>query len=225
LREYSPAPFSVFYKNENAYLISASPERFLKKKQEKLFSQPIKGTIARNSDPLKDELNKKDLLANPKERAENIMITDLVRNDLTPISEINSVSVDSLCELYSFKHVHQLISTISSTINKDINVYNILKSMFPMGSMTGAPKLNAMKLASKFETFNRGLYSGSVGYIEPDENFDFNVVIRSILYNETNHRISLPAGSAITMESSAGLEYQECLVKIKPLLKILQLNL
>lgn len=225
LTDYSPAPFSCFYRNGDAYLLSASPERYLKKMGNKLISQPIKGTIARSDNKKIDEQNKKALQENTKELSENIMITDLVRNDLASISEINSVQVEKLCELFSFKHVHQLISTISSKPQPGKSIFEIIKNSFPMGSMTGAPKRSAISIASKFETFSRGIYSGSVGYITPDNDFDFNVVIRSILYNAETKRVSLPAGSAVTFDSVPENEYNECLLKITPLAKILQLKL
>ena len=221
MNEYSPAPFSAFYRNEASYVLCASPERFVKKHSTLLLSQPIKGTIGRNSDKIIDSENARHLISNAKERAENIMITDLVRNDLTKIAKINTVKVEELCSLYSFRHVHQLISTITAEIDKNITIWEIIQAAFPMGSMTGAPKSNAIKFAAQYESFRRGIYSGSIGYIDPDGNCDFNVVIRSIIYNAENKFVSIPAGSAITAESIPEAEYAECFLKVEALVKVL----
>ena len=221
LNSYSPAPFSAFYKNKQSYLMSSSPERYIWKCGDKIISQPIKGTAPRGKTPDEDIAIKNELLSNTKERAENIMITDLVRNDLARTSAINSVEVTELCGLYTFKHVHQLISTISATIDENCSLADVLRSTFPMGSMTGAPKISAVRLSEKYENFRRGLYSGAVGYIDPNNDFDFNVVIRSILYNEKTGYLSLPTGSAITAESNPEAEYNECLLKAAPLIKVL----
>lgn len=212
LCQISPAPFSCFFKLNNKYLLSASPERFLKKTGTKLISQPIKGTIKRGSNELEDNLYKSLLQQNKKERAENIMIVDLVRNDLSRIARKGSVKVDELCGVYSFKQVSHLISTISATIN-NTSIESIIRSTFPMGSMTGAPKIMAMKLSEKYETTKRGLYSGAVGYISPEKDFDFNVIIRSLQYNKENNYLSYMVGGAITFLSESEKEYEECLIK------------
>lgn len=212
LSKISPSPFGCFFKLNNKYLLSASPERYLKKTGNMLISQPIKGTAARVKDIEKDTRQKVNLSCNDKERAENIMIVDLVRNDLSKIAENNSVKVDELCGVYTFKQVHQLISTISCTL-KTQSFEKIIKATFPMGSMTGAPKISAMQIAEKYEAAKRGLYSGSVGYITPDNNFDFNVVIRSLQYNSENKYLSYMVGGAITAYSDAEKEYEECLLK------------
>jgi para-aminobenzoate synthetase component 1 len=148
-----------------------------------------------------------------KERSENIMIVDLVRNDLSKTAIKGSVKVEKLCKVYSFEQVHQLISTVTSLIDKDIDSVDVIKSLFPMGSMTGAPKLSAMKIIEAQETTKRGLYSGAMGYFTPEDDFDFNVVIRSILYNQTNQYLSYTVGGAITAKSDPEKEYQECLLK------------
>ena len=165
----------------------ASPERFLQKKSERLISQPIKGTIRRSTDAGEDEELKKELYNNVKERSENVMIVDLVRNDLSRIAKKGSVEVEELFGIYTFKQVHHMISTISCELRETTTFTDIIRSMFPMGSMTGAPKISAMKLIEKHEKTKRGLYSGAVGYISPSGDFDFNVVIRSILYNAKNN--------------------------------------
>ena len=208
----SPAPFSVFLKIHPHYLISASPERFLKKENSDIISQPMKGTSPRSTDTVQDQKLKIALQTDPKERAENIMITDLVRNDLSKVASKNSVVVNELCGVYPFPQVYQMISTISAQL-KPINFAEIIKATFPMGSMTGAPKIKAMELIEKYETFKRGIYSGTVGYLAPGMDFDFNVVIRSLQYNTQTSYLSYIAGSALTALSDTEKEYAECLLK------------
>ncbi len=221
LNEISKAPFSVFFKNNKHFLLSASPERYLKKEDENLISQPIKGTSKRFLDELEDENSKLELSQNPKERSENIMITDLVRNDLARTAQKGSVKVDELCKVYSFLQVHQMISTISSKLDENFSIIDALKTTFPMGSMTGAPKISAMQIIENLEETKRGLYSGSIGYFKPNNDFDFNVVIRSILYNQEENYVSFSVGSAITSLSIPEQEYEECLLKAKAMLEVL----
>jgi len=215
LNKLSKAPLSCYYKRHKKHLLCASPERYLKKTGNKLISQPIKGTSKRGATINEDRHLKSALLKDEKERSENIMIVDLVRNDLSKVAKRGSVKVEELCELYSFEQVHQLISTISCELDSDVSISDILKSTFPMGSMTGAPKIKAMQLIEQYEETKRGLYSGAVGYISPEGDFDFNVVIRSILYNENEQYISYIAGSAITSKSIPEKEYEECMTKAK----------
>lgn len=222
LNDYSPAPFASFVKHKNNFLLSSSPERFLKKETNKIISQPIKGTAPRDIDAVIDFQIKKVLSQSEKERSENIMITDLVRNDLSRTAIPGSVVVESLCEVYSFKHVHQLISTIVGNVQPDRQTGDILKNAFPMGSMTGAPKNSAVKIIEQSEQFRRELFSGSVGYFAPDGNFDFNVIIRSILYNADTNYVSVPVGSAITSLCDVEKEYEECLLKARAMLRILE---
>ncbi|HBF87826.1 MAG TPA: aminodeoxychorismate synthase component I [Bacteroidales bacterium] len=217
----SPTPFGCFYKISDKYLLSASPERFLKKINNKLISQPIKGTIKRGGSKIEDENLKFALKNDNKELAENIMIVDLVRNDLTRTVLNASVKVEELCEIYSFKQVHQMISTISAEIDNNLALSDIFKNTFPMGSMTGAPKIRAMEIIEKYEKTKRGLYSGAVGYINPKGDFDFNVVIRSIFYNSENNYLSFTVGGAITANSVPENEYNECLLKAKAILEVL----
>ena len=224
LNEISASPFAVYFKKNQHYLLSASPERYLKKEDEKVISQPIKGTAKRNLDIELDEQNKIDLQNNPKERSENIMIVDLVRNDLSHTATKGSVQVEELCEIYSFKQVHQMISTIVSNVEHTTSPIEILRTTFPMGSMTGAPKISAMQIIEELEETKRGLYSGAVGYFTPTGNFDFNVVIRSILYNSENKYLSFSVGSAITSEAIPENEYQECLLKAKAMFEVLQVK-
>lgn len=220
LNNISPNPFSAFYKNKNRYLICASPERFVCKRNEQIISQPIKGTSARFLNQDEDQESYNNLLNSKKENAENIMITDLVRNDLSKIAEKKSVEVEELCKIYAFPQVFQMISTIKALKRKDITNAEVIKALFPMGSMTGAPKISACKIIDQLENINRGLYSGSVGYFSPDGDFDFNVVIRSLQYNRDSRYLSYMAGSAITWASEAEKEYDECRLKAASLDKI-----
>lgn len=218
--DISPNPFSAFYRYDEKFLICASPERFLKKTNRAIISQPIKGTSKRSTHF--DEIEKKSLQSNEKERAENIMIVDLVRNDLSKICEEGSVFVKEFLGIYSFPQVHQMISTIEGTLAENISFSDIFYATFPMGSMTGAPKRKVLELLEKYEKTKRGLFSGSVGYISPDGDFDFNVVIRSILYDDEKHYLSIPAGSAITWKSDAEKEFEECQLKIEGMKKVLE---
>jgi len=224
LNAISKPPFAAFFKNNNHFLLSATPERYLKKEGNKIISQPIKGTSKRYSDFDKDEISKNSLALDPKERSENIMITDLVRNDLSRTAKKGSVEVEELCGIYSFLQVHQMISTITSIIDDQYSALDAIKYSFPMGSMTGAPKISAMNIIEELEATKRGLYSGSLGYFTPSGDFDFNVVIRSILYNSTNNYVSFSVGSAITALSIPELEYEECLLKADAMIKVLNSN-
>jgi len=224
LKEVSPTPFSSFVKYHDKFLMGASPERYLKKEGSRIISQPIKGTSPRDNNPFIDKANKDYLSHSVKERAENIMICDLVRNDLSKVAERGSVQVDELCGIYSFKQVHQMISTISADLRKDANWLDAIKASFPMGSMTGAPKINAMKLIEEYEQTKRGLYSGSVGYVTPEGDFDFNVVIRSVLYNAKRQYMSFMVGGAITGQSDAQKEYDECLLKASAIMKVFNIE-
>ena len=215
LNSISPTPFSAYFRQKDKYLLSASPERFIRRINNKIIGQPIKGTI-RKTDDLQENLALiNDLRNSSKEQAENVMIVDLVRNDLSQIAKQKSVKVEELFGIYSFKQLYQMISTISAEVKENISTIDIIKANFPMGSMTGAPKLSAMKIIDQYEATNRGLYSGSVGYFSPNGDFDFNVVIRSLLYNESKKYLSYTVGSAITIQSEAELEYEECLLKAK----------
>ena len=222
LNEISQPPFAVFFKNNRQFLLSASPERYLKKEGERLISQPIKGTSKRFLDPIQDEESKNALALDPKERAENIMITDLVRNDLSHTAQKGSVQVTELCGIYSFMQVHQMISTVTSKLDYQYSAVEAIKRSFPMGSMTGAPKISAMKIIEDLEETKRGLYSGALGYFTPSGDFDFNVVIRSILYNQEEQYVSFSVGSAITALSIPENEYEECLLKAKAMHEVLQ---
>lgn len=212
------APFSSFLTFDDWSIFCGSPERFLNKNGSKLISQPIKGTSKRGKSDDEDEQLKKALQSNPKERAENVMIVDLVRNDLSKIAKPGSVNVDELFGVYTFETVHQLISTISCEVDEDKSLTDILRATFPMGSMTGAPKIKAMELIEKHEDFKRGVYSGTLGYISPNGDFDFNVIIRTLLYNRSKKYLSCSVGGAITINSDPEKEYEECLVKVQRIL-------
>ena len=222
LNQISEPPLAVYFKNNNHFLLSASPERYLKKIGNQIISQPIKGTSKRFANADDDEKSKLELQSDPKERAENIMITDLVRNDLSRTAEKGSVKVTELCGIYSFRQVHQMISTITSTLSADCNAIDVLRTTFPMGSMTGAPKISALKIIEDIEESKRGLYSGAVGYFTPEGDFDFNVVIRSILYNQEKMYVSFSVGSAITSLSIPEMEYEECFLKAQAMFEVLQ---
>lgn len=221
LNQISKPPFAVFFKNNYHFLLSATPERYLRKEGEMLLSQPIKGTAKRFQDAIEDQKSKAELSLDPKERSENIMITDLVRNDLSRTAQKGSVEVKELCGIYSFMQVHQMISTITSKLDPQYSAVDALRTTFPMGSMTGAPKVSAMKIIEAQEETKRGLYSGAVGYFTPIGDFDFNVVIRSILYNQEKKYVSFSVGSAITSQSIPEKEYEECLLKSKAMRQVL----
>ena len=219
LNHLTQAPHSAFVGFDEFAVFCGSPERFLRKTNERLISQPIKGTARRSADPKEDEQLKKTLQNDPKERSENVMIVDLVRNDLSRVATKNSVKVDELCGAYTYETVHQLISTISCELRSGVSFSEIMQSTFPMGSMTGAPKRRAMELIESHENFKRGLFSGSIGYIDPKGDFDFNVVIRSLIYNSEKNILSCSVGSALTIHSDPEKEYEECLVKVRRIME------
>jgi para-aminobenzoate synthetase component I len=222
LNSVSPMPFSAFFKNERHYAICASPERFIAKRGTKIISQPIKGTAKRGKSNQDDEEIKKQLQESEKEQSENVMIVDLVRNDLSRTAKKASVKVEELFGVYSFKQLHHMISTVISEMHDDIAFADVIKYAFPMGSMTGAPKIRAMELIDEYEKTKRGLFSGSIGYITPHQDFDFNVVIRTILYNAAEKYLSFMVGSAITANCNEEREYEECLLKAQAMLKIFE---
>ncbi|MEY2917011.1 MAG: hypothetical protein RIS73_725 [Bacteroidota bacterium] len=223
LIQLSPNPFAALYKVNNRFCICASPERYLKKTGDKIFSQPIKGTSKRDwANAAIDLQNKNYLAQNEKEKSENVMVVDLVRNDLSRVCKQGSVKVEELFGVYSFPQVHQMISTVSGRVKEGSNWVDIIKATFPMGSMTGAPKKRVMELIEQYEQTKRGLFSGAIGYINPEGDFDFNVVIRSIFYNAQSHYLSFQAGGGITFYSDAEKEYEECLLKAAAMRQVLQ---
>jgi len=222
LNERTKAPFAAFMRLHDRYLLCASPERFLRKEGQSLISQPIKGTRRRHADPEEDERAREELRNSEKDRAENVMIVDLVRNDLARNCLPGSVRVDELFGIYSFQTVHQMISTVSGVLQPGTHPVEAIRDAFPMGSMTGAPKVMAMQLIEQYEKTRRGLYSGAVGYFAPDGDFDFNVVIRSILYNAASGYLSCQVGGAIVYDSEPEQEYEECMVKVGAMLQSLE---
>lgn len=223
LNKVSPTPFAGYFKVYKNYILSATPERFMCKRGSKLVSQPIKGTAKRSENLIEDEKIKQQLKNDLKEQTENVMIVDLVRHDLTKSAVKGTVRVDELFGIYSFPQVHQMISTISCDLDPKVHFTEAIKNAFPMGSMTGAPKVKAMQLIEQYEESKRGVYSGSFGFISPNGDFDFNVVIRSILYNSANKYLSFQVGGAITFQSDPESEYEECLLKASAILKVLAL--
>jgi len=225
LNQLSPMPFAGYVKLEDKYLLGASPERFIKKAGNKVLTQPIKGTIRRGITPEQDQELREQLRNDEKEIAENMMIMDLVRNDLSKSCVIGSVQVEEMFGIYGFKQVFQMITTVAGQLRPNCHPVNAIENAFPMGSMTGAPKIRAMQLIEQYEKTRRGLYSGSMGYFLPNGDFDFNVVIRSLQYNAPTGYLSFMVGSAITYDSDPEKEYQECLLKADALLKILHFEL
>ncbi len=221
LNAIAKAPFSTFFRWENAYLCCASPERFLQKRDDLIISQPIKGTIARGDTAKEDAQFQQDLYGSIKDRAENVMIVDLVRNDFARSCQPGSVKVNELFAIYPFEQVSHMISTVSGLLRMEVHFAEAIKNAFPMGSMTGAPKVMSMELIEAYEKCRRGLYSGAVGYITPEGDFDFNVVIRSILYDSAKKYLSFQVGGAIVYDSIPEKEYEECLLKAKGMLKVL----
>lgn len=216
LMEVSPNPFSCFYKNNGNYVLCASPERFLQKRGNQIRSQPIKGTIRRNiTNPEQDELLQQALLNSSKNQSENIMVVDLVRNDLSRICREGTVRVTELLGLHTFPQVHQLISTVEGELLPYTTLLDVLKATFPMGSMTGAPKKKVLELIEEYEFVPRGIYSGSIGYITPQKDFDWNVVIRSLVYLSSQEYLSYHVGGGITANSDPQQEWEECQVKAR----------
>ena len=215
------APFTVFFKMGKQFALSFSPERFMQINDSKLLSQPIKGTIKRGGSHSENDLLKKQLLNDEKERAENVMIVDLVRNDFAKSAETGSVKVDELFGIYEFENIIQMISTVTATKRKEINSLDALKNAFPMGSMTGAPKIKAMELIENYESSKRGLYSGCIGYFDDNDNFDFNVVIRTLIYDEDKQYLSFHVGGAITYDSIPQNEWYETETKAQSILNFL----
>ncbi len=222
LNEISPTPFSGYLKIGDRYILSATPERFLSRRGQKLISQPIKGTSARYTDKKKDDDQKRSLQTDEKELAENVMIVDLVRNDLTKSAKPGTVKVEELFGIYSFTQVHQLISTVVCEKAEGLSNSQVIANTFPMGSMTGAPKISAMILAEQYERTRRGVYSGAMGYFAPNGDFDFNVIIRTLLYNRENNYLSFQTGGAITLDSDPEHEYDECVLKAKAIMEVLK---
>jgi len=221
LNRLSPAPFAAYYRVNDQYLLCSSPERFLQQQGDTIISQPIKGTTRRLADANADAQARSNLYNSAKERAENVMVVDLVRNDLAHAASSGSVEVQELFGIYSFAQVHHMISTVKAIREPGMPFTAAMRHAFPMGSMTGAPKLRVMQLIEQYEQTRRGLFSGALGYITPEGDFDLNVVIRSILYNASSHYLSFPTGSAITFYSDPVREWEECLLKAEAMMKVI----
>ena len=221
LHHFTQPPYAALVKAGEFHVICGSPELFLKRRGDQLISSPIKGTIRRGSTPEEDDALAQQLQNDPKERGENVMICDLVRNDLSRIAKPGTVHVPELFGIHRFESVHQMISTVQCTLRDDVTTESILRATFPMGSMTGAPKVRAMQIIDELEASRRGVYSGSVGFFQPNGDFDLNVVIRSLLYNAATPRISMHVGGAITSLSDPASEYAECLLKAEAMMQTL----
>ncbi len=217
MKEFGPVPFASYIKADDFEICSSSPERFLAKKGSSIWSQPIKGTVSRNGK--NDEESIQNLLLSEKDRAENLMIVDLVRNDLSRVAHKGSVEVNDLFEIQSFETVHQMVSTVKGELKENMSEFDILKATFPMGSMTGAPKISAMKAIEELENYKRGIYSGAIGYFKPDGNFDFNVVIRTAIVQ--GKKVVYPVGGAITADSIPEKEWEETLIKARAITGLL----
>ncbi|MBS1646151.1 MAG: anthranilate synthase component I family protein [Bacteroidetes bacterium] len=224
LKKYTEAPFAQTVRVGNTLVMCASPERFIQKKGNKLFTQPMKGTARRSANEDEDQQIKQTLKNNKKEQSENVMAVDVARNDLSHIAAKGSVRVEELFGVYTFKNVHQMISTVSCILKKDTNISSILQATFPPASMTGAPKTKALELIKKHETTARGMYSGILGTIQENGDFDFCVLIRTILYNGKKKQLSFHVGGAITAQCKPEDEWDECLLKAETLLKALGLT-
>jgi para-aminobenzoate synthetase component 1 len=221
LNAISKAPYSALAKFDNQYIISSSPELFLTKKENTLNTKPIKGTAKRGLTQAEDTIIKQELQLNLKERNENVMIVDVARNDLSRVAKKGSVKVEKLCDIETYQQVHQMVSTVSCDLKENTSFNDIINATFPMASMTGAPKIRAIQLIDDYELYNRGPYSGGLGYIDKNGDFDLSVLIRSIFYDEEKHYLSFTVGSAITAMCNAEDEYEECLLKAKAMMQVL----
>jgi len=219
LNQNFPMPFGGWLKADEFEIACSSPERYLRRHGSQLFSQPIKGTARRGNSAAEDEEIKDRLFHSEKERAENMMIVDLVRNDLARISKTGSTKVDEIFGIYPFPTVFQMISSIRSELKDGLRSADAIWSTFPMGSMTGAPKAEVMNWIQKLEPFRRGAYSGAMGFFGPDNEFDFNVLIRSLFINHKNRTCGFAVGSAITIDSVPEDEWEECRMKARTILE------
>ncbi len=220
LRNYNPAPFSAYIKEDEYSILSSSPERFIKREQEIISTRPIKGTVARSADKAQDEKNKAWLLNSEKDKAELLMIVDLERNDLSKLAQKNSVEVTENFVLETYATVYHLVSTVKAKLREEVTFSDILKATFPGGSITGAPKIRAMEIIDELEPHARNIYTGSIGYISGNGDFDFNIAIRTILRYQDN--IYYQVGGGIVWDSNAESEYRESLAKGVALKRVLK---
>lgn len=221
LLNYADAPFSAFLRHGENFALCASPERFLRLEKDRIITQPMKGTRPRGKDVADDAALAAELAHDPKERSENIMALDVARNDLGRIALPGTVQVDELCAIKSYPNVHQMVSTASARLRPGTAPMDLLRAMFPMASMTGAPKVRAMELIDEAEDMRRGLFSGTIGYFLPDGTADLNVVIRTVTWNAATGRASLISGGAITAASKPEQEWEECEHKARSILNAL----
>ena len=225
LREISPAPFMAYLNlplnaHENVQVLSNSPERFIKVVENHVETRPIKGTRPRSADAKQDKANAEALLASAKDRAENVMIVDLLRNDISKNCEIGSVKADKLFQLQSFANVHHLVSIVTGKLKQGATTIDLLKGCFPGGSITGAPKVRAMQIIEEIEPHHRGIYCGAIGYIGFDGDMDTNIAIRTLVVAE--NKCSFCAGGGIVIDSKEVIEYNETLDKASSMMKIMQ---
>jgi para-aminobenzoate synthetase component I len=224
LREISPAPFMSYMNMGDAQsalqILSASPERFLQVHGKHVETRPIKGTRPRSANPEEDASNARDLQNSPKDRAENLMIVDLLRNDISKVCETGSVRADKLFALESFANVHHLVSTVTGKLAQDKTAIDILRACFPGGSITGAPKLRSMEIIEELEPNRRGLYCGAIGYVGFDGNMDTNIAIRTAVYS--HHEIRFYAGGGVVADSELAKEYRETLDKASSMLSLIE---
>lgn len=215
MRLAGPVPMAAFVACEDVSVCCASPERYLRREGTRVVSEPIKGTRPRSADAAEDARLRNELANSEKDRAENLMIVDLVRHDLSRVAKPGSVRVTDLLAIRSFATVHQMVSEVEAEVEAHTDPVDILRATFPMGSMTGAPKIRVMQAIERYETYRRGWYSGAIGYIAPDGDFDFNVVIRTAVIR--GDRLVYPVGGAITSDSDPNSEWDETWVKAKAL--------
>lgn len=220
LRTANPAPASAYLEFGDWHVLSSSPERFLYLDRKRVTTSPIKGTIARSPDAVEDAALREILAASPKDRAENLMIVDLLRNDLGKVCRIGSIEVTRLFGVESFARVHHLVSTVAGELAPGEDALSLLRACFPGGSITGAPKLRAMEIIEELEGLRRGVYCGTIGYLGYDGRMDTNIAIRTLVH--TGDRISFWAGGGIVADSQAEAEYQETLDKAAALFEALE---
>lgn len=220
LRHYNPAPFSAYLHYPQVRIMSSSPERFLKVEDSLVETKPIKGTRPRSADPQQDAANAEELAASLKDRAENLMIVDLLRNDIGKCCAPGSVHVPKLFEVESYATVHHLVSTVRGRLAEGQGAVDLLRGCFPGGSITGAPKIRSMEIIEELEPHRRGVYCGSIGYIGFDGNMDTNIAIRTLAHSDGTIRFW--AGGGIVVDSDPDLEYQECYHKAAALLRLLE---
>jgi para-aminobenzoate synthetase component I len=221
LNALAQTPFAAYQKIDGVYTICASPERFFMKNSKNITSQPIKGTAKRGESKSEDDRIMQSLTNDEKNKAENIMIVDLVRNDFAKSCKTGSIKVEKLFEIKTFNLVHQMVSTVVGELKPSVHVIDAIRNAFPMGSMTGAPKHMAMQLIDTYEKTSRNIYSGAMGYFEPNTDCDFNVIIRTIIYNSKNKYLSYQVGGAIVYDSIPEEEYLETLVKAKGMVGVI----